>query len=175
VAAAAATVDQMEAWHDFFIALVGAIAALVGLLFVALSINLAQILAYTWLPARGAQTLVVLTGALVQGALPLLPAASSKPVALIALGIAIVTWGLSVALVRSFIAGVNAQKAVTLPPMWAPSYALFAQVATLPAVAGAALLLAGHADGYYWIAAGMLATVVFALYNAWVLLVEIMR
>ena len=64
----------MEAWHDFFVAQVGATAALAGLLFVALSINVTQILKYSWLPARGSQTVVVLTGALFEASLALLPA-----------------------------------------------------------------------------------------------------
>lgn len=40
-----------------------------GLLFVALSISVVQILKYPWLPARGGQTLVVLTGALLESSL----------------------------------------------------------------------------------------------------------
>ncbi len=39
-------------WHDFFVAQVGAAAALTGLLFVALSLNITRILQYAWLPAR---------------------------------------------------------------------------------------------------------------------------
>ena len=60
-------------WSGFATAEVGAAAALTGLLFVAVSINLARILAFPKLPARAAETLVVLLLALVASSLVLLP------------------------------------------------------------------------------------------------------
>ena len=51
---------QPEAWHDFFTATTAAAAAVTGLLFVALSINLAAILKEPRLPGRAAGTLVTL-------------------------------------------------------------------------------------------------------------------
>ena len=53
------------AWHDFFMGTIGAAAALTGLLFVAISINLQQILRYPHLPGRAAGTLGILVSALV--------------------------------------------------------------------------------------------------------------
>jgi hypothetical protein len=43
-----------SAWHDFFVGSMGASAALTGLLFVAISINLEQILKFPNLPGRAA-------------------------------------------------------------------------------------------------------------------------
>ena len=53
------------AWHDFFIGTIGAAAALTGLLFVAISINLDQVLKYPGLPGRAAGTLGMLVSALI--------------------------------------------------------------------------------------------------------------
>jgi len=165
----------VESWHDFCIAQVGASAALVGLLFVALSLNVRQILKHDWLTARGGQTLVVLTGALLEASLPLLPGSSSRAVAYVSLTVSLLTWGCSIALVVSFIRGLRAQQQVSVPRSWTVGYAVSAQVATLPAIIGSVLLTRGSPVGQYWIAAGLLLTLVFALYNAWVLLVEILR
>jgi hypothetical protein len=56
------------AWHDSFMGTIGAAAALTGLLFVAISINLEQILRYPQLPGRAAGTLgILVSGLLVSG------------------------------------------------------------------------------------------------------------
>jgi hypothetical protein len=64
---------SLAEWIGFATAEVGAAAALTGLLFVAVSINLSRILALPKLPARAAETLVVLLLALVAASLVLLP------------------------------------------------------------------------------------------------------
>src|ERR1044072_1131099 len=63
----------MAEWSDFFVAEVGASAALAGLVIVAISINLARIIAYPWLPGRAAETLVAPTGVLVVSSYMLVP------------------------------------------------------------------------------------------------------
>src|ERR1700677_4984867 len=60
-------------WENFFVAEVGAAAALTGLLFVAVSINLARILAVPHLPDRAGETLVVLGGVLAAATFGLVP------------------------------------------------------------------------------------------------------
>src|SRR6185312_6154219 len=53
---------EMPEWTDFFVAEVGASAALAGLVIVAISINVTRIISYPWLPGRAAETLVAPTG-----------------------------------------------------------------------------------------------------------------
>src|SRR3984885_15177434 len=61
-------------WTAFFTAITGAAAALAGLLFVAVSINLDNILKSTTLPpARAAETLAILLFVLISSALALVP------------------------------------------------------------------------------------------------------
>jgi hypothetical protein len=49
---------------------------------------------------------------------------------------------------------------------WTRGYVLSAQIATLPALEGDGLVFSGNLGGYYWIAAGLLCTLAFAIYNA---------
>jgi len=46
---------------------------------------------------------------------------------------------------------------------------------SLPLIVGGALLLSDSGAGLYWIAAGVILSLVAGVYGAWVLLVEILR
>ncbi len=59
-------------WKDFFVAISGAAAALAGLLFVALSINLTRII-NRGIVDRAAETLILLASVLTVGLLGLIP------------------------------------------------------------------------------------------------------
>ena len=60
-------------WESFFVALAGAAAALVGLVFVALSINLTKVLGGRGLPERAAEAIVLLSSVLLVALLGLVP------------------------------------------------------------------------------------------------------
>ena len=157
------------AWHDFFIAQVGASAALAGLLFVALSINIERILKFPWLPARAVTTLSLLLGALIEASIALWPRESLRVVGLELLVVGVVVWML-----------------VLHQTFWGPKTpadyrsgaaisAIVSQLTTLSAVGGALVVVFGAPAGIYAIAAGMLLAIVGGFYNSWVLLVEILR
>ena len=46
---------------------------------------------------------------------------------------------------------------------------------SLAFVVGGALIIAGSRAGLYWIAAGAIACVIAVVFNAWVLMIEILR
>ena len=62
-----------EHWADFGVATTGAAAALAGLLFVAISINIERILQFPGLPHRAAQTLILFALPLVTALLLIVP------------------------------------------------------------------------------------------------------
>jgi hypothetical protein len=167
---------RMEAWHDFFVAQVGATAALTGLVFVALSVNVAPILKYPWLPPRAAQTVIVLMGATVESCLQLLPLPSIRWTAAILGLIAIIVYASSLRL------AISAERQWREHPdpnagSWLIRLAseVTTQVTTLPCVIGAIVGYTGGPGFEYWIAAGIMLSLIFGLYNSWVLLVEILR
>jgi hypothetical protein len=156
------------AWHDFFVAAVGASAALLGLLFVAISINLKLILEHRHLPGRAAATLGTLLSVLVVCSFGLVPGQSNRTV-----GVEILATG---AVVATQAIWVSAGKRSEGDPLrWTLGNLPILLFPALAFVGGGCSLLAGSGGGLYWILAGTVLTFVGTSLNAWVLLVEIVR
>jgi hypothetical protein len=164
----------VESWHELFIASAGAAAALSGLIFVAVSINLGAILeeenklGSTYLTGRALESLVAL---------------------LIVLAISIV--GLDPAISRAAFAGVLALCAVVsaVSPMRAVTafrrsgvkpvafnLRLFLALLLVAVyVVSATTLLAQGGGGLHWLPFGFIVAISIASSNAWILLVEVLR
>ncbi len=165
---AIATAYSSSAWTDLFVASAGASAALTGLLFVAVSINLERILALRGLPERALETLMLLLGAVVISLIGLIPGQSTT-----ALGIELLAASL---LAGGFVARLVSR---SMPPetlrKWAISRVAMALPGTALFVIGGASVLAQAGGGLYWIVAEIVGATIGASANAWVLLVEILR
>lgn len=160
----------MNAWESFFIAQVGASAALAGLLFVGISINLNRILAFPRLPNRAFVALLLLIAVLVVSSFVLIPGQSPQ-----LLGVEILLAGLAVWIVLI----------VFDIRIWQSTEAQYRtnsilliivnQIATLSYIFAGIILLMGNLAGLYWLVPAVLVSFVKALLDAWVLLVEINR
>src|ERR1700691_6812152 len=140
----------MREWSDFFVAEVGASAALAGLLFVAVSINLGQILKFPHRPTRALEALTTLLCVLVISTFALVPGQTALVHGLEMGGTGLVTWGIqTVALTRTRESGYE-----TLLRY------LFNQVPPLPFVVGGVLLALGYSSGAYWVVPGTLLCIV---------------
>jgi hypothetical protein len=157
-------------WHDLFVATAGASAALLGLLFVAVSINLERILAYEGLPERALETLLLLLGVLIVGIVGLIPAEST-----VALGLELLAVAAIVALIVLRLPGTRAEDTGKEPARWRLSRIGVRLMGTVPLVIGGLSILFEAGGGLYWVAAGIVLAIVGAVANAWVLLVEILR
>ena len=162
--------EVANGWADFFVAEVGAAAALSGLVIVAISINLQRILTYPQLPGRAAESLFTLISALLVASVGLIPHQSAHT-----LGLEVTAIGLGLA-ASSATVQLRAIALVKGQPVkwWLPRFAISLSTAT-PMVIGGIQLMTGMPDGSYWIAAGILLSLVAGVYNTWVLLVEILR
>jgi len=157
-------------WEPFFTAVIAAAAGLTGLLFVAVSINLDRILKGTkFLPNRAAETLATLLLVVVSCALTLVPESTR----LIGLEIAIVVVPMLAITVWSQLA--SRRRNQDDPLLWTISRMAGTALATVPCTVAGFSLIARWGGGFYWLAPAALLGIVGAVYNAWVLLVEIVR
>jgi hypothetical protein len=157
-------------WSTFFTAQVGAGATLTGLVFVALSINLKQILAGPGLPSRAGEALILLMQPVVIGVLVLIPGQS-----LMVLGIEILIVGVltSYQITRMIW---NTRGVLVDLPVWQRTTRIgFAEAATLPTVVAGAMLIGGVSQGLYVQTAALVLCILDGVLDAWVLLVEILR
>ena len=154
-------------WSDLFVAAAGASAALAGLVFVAVSINLEHVLDFPGLPDRALATLTLLLMPVVVSVFALMPQSST------ALGIELLATGV----VAVAAAGMFTWR--SLPPdaqrSWVFGRTSTAVLGTVPFAVAGATLLAEAGGGLYWAVAGVLVGILGGVTNAWVLLVEIRR
>jgi hypothetical protein len=160
----------MEEWHDLFVASAGAAAALMGLLFVGLSINLSKILAFPVLANRALIASMLLLSILIQTLLLLVPHETSRVAGICVLIIVLLTWP-SV----SFLDLVIFKKLESKYKNLHVGKILFDQVALLPYFIGGIIMLNGSVSGCYWLVGSIIVSFLKASLDAWVLLVEINR
>lgn len=157
--AASVTAYEISEWSELFVATAGAAAALAGLVFVAVSINLDRILALAGIPERALQTVVMLVVVVIVSIAALIPGQEPLALGIELLVIAIVYAGGLVRTSRS----PNVAQATVLA------------AGAVPLLIGALSVIAESGGGLYWIVAGIVGAIAGGVANAWVLLVEIQR
>ena len=165
----------MNAWHDFFLAQAGAAGVLTGLVFVGVSINLQKIVSNprSGLAGRAGEALILLVAVLMASVLVLVPGQGLGVLGVEVLVVGLVTWGWIVAIQLPRIRELTIMRA-DLRVSFVLRVVL-GQVATLTLViAGVAGLWVG-VGGLYWLVASTVFSILTALADAWVLLVEINR
>ena len=163
-------VSPVTAWGEFFVATAGAAAALAGLVFVALSINLVRIIETPGVSGRAAETIILLAGSLAGSLAALVPHASSAQLAGLLFVVTLPTWlvpvGIQLKTLRAQ-AYQNSRLAILRAGLH--------QLASLPGVLSGVALLGLLPGGIEWFALGAVMSMLAAMVNAWVLLVEIVR
>jgi hypothetical protein len=157
-------------WIPYFAAMVGATAALTGLLFVAVSLNLDKILkGPAFLPHRAAETLGTLLLVLYVSALVLVP----QNIRALGVEVLIGVVPLQVLVVRSQLQYKRTRQGD--PMLWLVSRVSATAVCAVPALLAGISLAAHWGGGLYWLVPATILGIAGAVYNAWVLLVEIVR
>ncbi len=161
---------NVDGWSDFCVAIVGAFAALSGLLFVAISINVERIISYAGLPSRAGQTLVVLAAPLLVAALVLVPGQPQT-----ALGTELTVLGVALTAMLMVVNRPSTRPNHDSVLHWIVTRIAISMLTALPIVVAGASLLIGAGGGLYWIVPSVVVAFIGGLANAWVLLVEILR
>lgn len=156
-------------WTDFFVAGAGASAALAGLVFVAVSINVDRILRFQGLPDRALATVMLLLSVVIVSLIGLIPGQSRTALAGELLGVGLVFAVTILGLMARSMASRDRQRVHTF------GHWFLVGLGTVPVVLGAVSLFAEAGGGLYWVAAGIMLAMTGAVANAWVLLVEILR
>jgi hypothetical protein len=154
------------AWHDFFVMLGSAAAALTGLIFVALSLHVDRIISVPFHRFRAGVSVAGLTSMILLSAAVLVPAQSH------------VALGVEVLLCSAFFVWMNARGGRHPDPeqqgsSWAATRLVYGlSVTALFVLAGLALLF-GSGAGFLLLAAGMATSLSSSIKTAWDLMTRL--
>jgi hypothetical protein len=159
-----------DRWAAAFTAIAGSSAALTGLLFVALSINLDRVIKGPGLVARAVEVLLLLVAVLIIATLLLMPGQGIQAAAIEILVIAI--------LASSLLGYIHIRAPRHVLGVSRANFVMRVigdHMGPLFLIVGAASLLIGNGGGLYWVVPALVAAMVAAIIGAWVMLVEIVR
>jgi hypothetical protein len=157
-------VAQLAGWHDYFIVVGSGAAALTGLVFVAMTLHLDDIVTDPVHRHRARTILTGLTAVFIRCALALMGGQNGQAIAVELIFVLLVV---EVVLYRSIRQAIrSADRAVLLRTLG--SFACLALEQT-----GAVILFAGSAWGLYVVGIGMMSSFIFMVTGAWLLLVGV--
>ncbi|MCS5719901.1 hypothetical protein N1027_17360 [Herbiconiux sp. CPCC 205763] len=160
----------IDGWHDFAVASAGAAGALAGLIIVAMSVNIKEIVQGSALPARSGATIgsvVVIVVASVAMLIPdQLAVALGGELILFAIAALVLQW---VALRQMFATTQGGSRRAKIGD------AVLGVGQLLPVLIGGVLVATGNPAGLLFVAAGFILIFITSVLNAWVLMVEILR
>jgi modulator of FtsH protease len=160
----------MDAWQSFFAAEVGGSAALLGLLFVSISINLTKIAPHRSLPNRAFAALLVLLVVLIVASLMLAP---GQPMVLLGaeiVAVALIAWAVILHIDVGAWRNTESQFQKRLIAL-----IVIDQAAMLFYAIGGVVIATSGAAGAYFLIPAIILSFIKATLDAWVLLVEINR
>jgi len=159
-----------DAWGAPFTAIAGSAAALTGLLFVAISINLERILKVEGLVSRAFEVLLLLVAVLSLATILLMP---GQPLGSVAAEVLTVGVGMVIALASIQVRAPRRAMGLTLVNF--SMRVVFDQLGPVLLIAAGISLFLQNGGGLYLVVPAMIAAMIAAMVGAWVLLVEILR
>jgi len=165
------TSGDLAGWSTFFSTAAECSATLAGLVMVAVSVNLRQIIALQHLASRAAAAIGALCLVLVTSLTALIP----QPPLAFAIEVDLIaglSWFMHVYVLRRIIDG---HREIGRPTRDTITSVMIGQAQVWPLTIGAVLLALGDVRGLYGLALTVCAAFLVSAMNGWVLLVEILR
>jgi hypothetical protein len=159
-----ATSFQASLWHDYFMTVGGGAAALTGLVFVAMTLHLDEIINNPVHRHRARTILAGLTAVFIRCALVLMGGQNAQAVAIELIAVLVVVEALLYRSIRQ--AASDADNQVLLRTIGSFACLVLEQV-------GALILFFGVSWGLYVVALGMMSSFIFMVTGAWLLLVGV--
>lgn len=160
----------MHEWNDFYLASAGAAAALTGLIFVGISINLTHILTFPHLVLKASVALTLLVAILIFSILLLIPSEFDKLTGCEIIGLGLLVWTVTIkADLKIYRRSLKEFKRIYLYNL------LFDQMTVLCYVAAGLYIYFVGSAGLYWIVPAIILSFIKSVFDAWVLLIEIKR
>jgi modulator of FtsH protease len=157
-------------WQTLFSVEAGCAATLTGLVFVAVSINIAKILAAPGLPGRAAESIAQFLQVFFVCMAGMIPRQPAGALAVEIICVALLCWTLQL------ISQINyARSRSVYPQWWLVTRVVQTQLGCLPLFVGAICILSGASASLYWLALGFFFSFLAGVVNAWILLIEIHR
>lgn len=161
--------EQLESWTDFNVAMVGATAALAGLVIVASSVNISEIVASRSLTARLAAGIAALVLAITVSGLALMPTITATWFGILILVATVAAGAFQVQAARAIVADDDpAARAKAVKSVFG-----FLPIAAY--LSGGVAVLLGDPVGLTLAAAGCILAIITAITVSWVALVEVLR
>ena len=160
----------LEGWSEFFVATAGASAALAGLIIVAMSVNVELMITIAGMTSRAASAIALLVLGTVVSLVGLIP---HQPAVAVGVEIGILGMGGLGFAIDSMVKVFRARAG--RPLYEALTKTLVLVIPALAVVVAGVLVAIGIEAGTYVLAFGVIAGMVAAVINAWVVLVEIRR
>ena len=160
----------MNEWHDLFVATASAAAALAGLIFVGISINLQKILEFAKLPERALMPLILLLSIIILSILFLIPQQPLHRLGIEILIVATLTWLITLKIDYSIYKGTDPKykKEILLNCM-------FDQLSVTPYIFNGVFFIYADKYGTYFFVAAIIFSFIKVITDAWVLTIEINR
>jgi modulator of FtsH protease len=169
------TAYSPDVWESFFVANAGAAAALAGLVFVGVSINVDEIIASRRLIGRALEAFTTLSSVLIIAAIGLTPGISTA-----GFGIALLVVGLVLELVVGYLQWrslprFGGESGDAVPRGSNLVRIAVSQIGVVSFLVAGITLLTESGGGLYWLVPAIALGYTAALTNTWVLLIEIRR